>query len=498
MPEFFGENAWKQRGLGREFSKMITGMPEYLLGLPAVLYLLAGMQTVSLVRRVAASRLMPPQRVPTAARPQPLVKMIENSRLYVLHLYNGIVYFHCKYTMPLYSKIMKPKTIQRCLSLPSRSFFVFGPRGTGKSTWLNQVLPNLPRFDLLDSSVYLELSSGPHRLESLIGKRPANSWIVLDEIQKVPPLLNEVHRLMESKRWRFALCGSSARKLKRGGANLLAGRAITVNMEGFVSAELDDDFDIEFSTEFGTLPFVQTDRDNAAEILSAYVTTYLKEEIREEGLVRNVAPFVRFLSVAGQLNGQIVNGHNISREAAVPRMTVDAYFAILEDTLLAHFLPAWKPGLKVREIARPKFYWFDAGVARAAAGLLHDSTDRSWLGTALETLIYHELRVYNEVSRKLRLISYYRTPAGVEIDFIIETKKKQSRSKPHIVAIEVKLAEKWDQSWNKPMLDMQSQEGVVVDKMVGVYSGSRSYAFGDVEVMPIRVFLDALHKGRIF
>jgi predicted AAA+ superfamily ATPase len=215
-------------------------------------------------------------------------------------------------------------------------------------------------------------------------------------------------------------------------------------------------------------------------------------------LVRNVAPFVRFLSVVGQLNGQIVNGHNISREAAVPRMTVDSYFGILDDTLLAAFLQAWKPGLKVREISHPKFYWFDPGVARAAAGLLRDSVDRAWLGTALETLVFHELRVYNETSHKHRPISYYRTPAGVEIDFIIETKKKQARSKPHVVAIEVKLAEKWDQAWNKAMLDMQSQEGVIVDKMVGVYLGSHPYTFGDVAVMPLPTFLKAVYEGSIF
>ena len=148
-------------------------------------------------------------------------------------------------------------TISRLLKRPDRSFFLFGPRGTGKSTWLQQVLPEAFRLDLLDASLFLELSRDPHRLEALVGKRPARSWVALDEIQKVPALLDEVHRLMESRRWRFALCGSSARKLRRGGANLLAGRALTLSMESFSAAELGDEFDLDFALNWGQLPFVR-------------------------------------------------------------------------------------------------------------------------------------------------------------------------------------------------------------------------------------------------
>ncbi|MBM3878221.1 MAG: ATP-binding protein [Verrucomicrobia bacterium] len=388
--------------------------------------------------------------------------------------------------------------VPRLLNCPSRSFFLFGPRGTGKSTWLKQVLPDAPRMDLLDTALHLELCRAPHGLEALVGNRPANSWVVLDEIQKVPALLDEVHRLMESRRWRFALCGSSARRLRRGGANLLAGRALTLNMEGFCSAELARDFDAQFGLEWGTLPSVQTDREQGADILGAYVNTYLKEEIREEGLVRNVPPFLRFLSVAGQMNGQTINAQNIAREAAVPRSTVDTYFAILTDTLLGHFLPAWRPGLKVREVAHPKFYWFDPGVARAAAGWLRDPVDRLWQGTAFETLVFHELRVFNESSRKLRPLAYYRTSAGAEIDFVIETRKRQSAHPPHLVAVEVKLADKWNRSWEKSMRDLATQSGVQVDRMFGVYCGTRSYHFGEVEVLPVTQFLRCLHRGEVF
>lgn len=255
----------------------------------------------------------------------------------------------------------------RLLKCPGRSFYLFGPRGSGKSTWLRHVLPDALYLDLLDTSLYFELSREPHRLEALAGNLPEAAWIVLDEIQKIPALLDEVHRLIESCRWRFALCGSSARKLRRGGANLLAGRALTLNMESFSAHELGKEFNLSFAMDWGLLPFVQRESEQAADILSAYMNTYLKEEIREEGLVRQVPPFLRFLAIAGQLNGKVVNGQSIAREAGVARSTVDTYFSILSDTLLGHWLPSWRPGLKVREAAHPKFYWFDPSVARASA-----------------------------------------------------------------------------------------------------------------------------------
>jgi predicted AAA+ superfamily ATPase len=384
------------------------------------------------------------------------------------------------------------------LDIPDRSFFLFGPRGVGKTTWLRCVFSEAAYFDLLESSLFLELSQYPSRLGPMVGNRSENSWVVIDEIQKIPALLDEVHRLIENRGWRFALCGSSARKLRRGGTNLLGGRAVTRYLDAFSYKELEKAFDADFSLHWGALPYVQLDRENAADILSAYVNTYVKEEIKEEGVVRRLPPFLRFLNMAGQLNGQMINRLNISREAAVPRSTVDVYFSILEDTLLGHFLPAYRPNLKVREQTHPQFYWFDPGVARAAAGLLFDPIDRLWLGTALENLIYHELRVYNLTQNRNRPIFFYRSGSGTEIDFVIETRKRRPSSTARIVCLEVKLAEKWDRKWERPMRSMKAHKNIEVEKMVGIYTGQRTYYFNEINILPLKDFLDHLHHGEIF
>lgn len=388
--------------------------------------------------------------------------------------------------------------IVRLLTPPKGSFFLFGPRGVGKSTWLKDVFPQAAFFDLLEASLYLELSRHPGHLEAMASNLPETSWVVIDEIQKIPDLLDEVHRLMETRRWRFALCGSSARKLRRGGTNLLGGRAVTRHLEAFSSHELGQAFPLDFALEWGTLPYVQRQPEGAADILSSYVNTYIKEEIKEEGIVRNLPPFLRFLGIAGLLNGQVVNGQNIAREAGVPRSSVDVYFSILEDTLLGHFLPAYRPNAKVREQVHPKFFWFDPGVARAAGGLLFDPVDRLWKGTALETLIYHEIRVFNHTRNKNRTIAYYRTAGGSEIDFVIETRKRQASSKPHVVCIEVKLAETWQRKWEQPMRSLKSSDQIHVEKMLGVYTGRQGYHFDGLDVFPVLEFLKRLHAGEVF
>lgn len=386
----------------------------------------------------------------------------------------------------------------RLLTPPDRTFFLLGPRSVGKSTWLRRTFPAAPYFDLLKQSTYLEFARDPERLAALAGKLPAGSWIVIDEIQKLPALLDEVHRLIEGKKWRFALCGSSARKLRRGGVNLLGGRAVNRTMGPFCSAELGADFQPDQALQWGMLPSVVGSPADAADLLDAYVNTYLKEEIKEEGLIRSLPPFLRFLQIAGMMNGQVVNALNISREAAVPRATVDTYFSILEETLLGHFLSPYRSGLKVREKAHKKFYWFDAGVARAAAGLLRDPADRIWLGYSLETLIYHELRTYNQASAKHRPIWFYPLSDTEEVDFLVETRKGRPGSPAKAVCLEVRLSEKWDWSWEKPMRRLATNPKIRIERSIGIYLGTRAYAFEGVDVMPVREFLAELHQGRIF
>lgn len=393
---------------------------------------------------------------------------------------------------------MKAKPIDRLLELPDMPLFLFGARGTGKSTWLHQTLKDAIHLDLLDTSLELELTAAPHRLEAIIGAPSPEQWIVLDEVQKVPALLSEVHRLLEDKGWRFVLCGSSARKLKREGSDLLAGRALTLPMEPFSAAELGDRFNLEYALNWGLLPVVHARPELEAEVLSAYVDTYLREEIKQEGAVRNFAPFIRFLTVAGMLNGQVLNTENVAREAHVPRTTVDGYFELLVDTLLGFFLPAYRPGLKVRETAHPKFYWLDPGIARGCANLLRDPLASDWRGSALESLIFHELRVRNATANLHRPLAYYRTAAGAEIDFVIETRKRQPSVSPQIVCIEVKHAEHWQRKWERPMRDMAADDRIEVKRMIGVYRGNRRYHFDGLDVLPVDAFLEELHSGLVF
>jgi predicted AAA+ superfamily ATPase len=394
--------------------------------------------------------------------------------------------------------IMEPGTFARLFRIPTRSFFLFGPRGVGKTWLLGHQLGDANVLDLLDTSLQLELAKDPHSLEARVRARPKAAWIWIDEVQKVPALLDEVHRLMESAGWRFALSGSSARKLLRQGADLLAGRASTKRLEGLSFKELGPAFDLNHALEWGTLPLVVREADQAREILTSYFHTYIREEVREEGLVRKIEPFLRFLDIAGLLNGQQLNAENVARESGVPRKSVVSYFSILEDTLMGYRLPAYQPQAKVREQAHPKFYWFDSGVARAAANLLHQPVDATWRGTALETMIFHELRVYHRFVQTERPIAYYRTGSGVEVDFIVELERGTPARQALVVCLEVKHAKRWDRRWEAPMLALKDSGKVRIERMLGVYLGETPYRFGQVEVLPLPDFLEALFAGRLF
>jgi uncharacterized protein len=248
----------------------------------------------------------------------------------------------------------------RVASPPGGSFLLFGPRGTGKSTWLRQHFAEAVWYDLLDSREALRLERDPGALFRELSACEPGTWVVLDEVQKVPAILDEVHRLIEERGLRFVLCGSSARKLKRGGANLLAGRAVVERMFPLVSAEVGEEFVAENVMRFGTLPMVIGHADPAG-FLEAYATTYLNEEIRAEALARNVGAFSRFLEVAARQNGQVTNVTGIARDAGVGRTTVQNYFEILQDTLIGEWLHPWKLKRSNKQVGHPKFYLFDPG-----------------------------------------------------------------------------------------------------------------------------------------
>jgi uncharacterized protein len=389
-------------------------------------------------------------------------------------------------------------TWSRRLQPPERTFFLFGPRGVGKSTWLKHHFASAITLDLLRSDLFLDLTRHPETLEARIGRAAKGAWVCLDEVQRVPTLLNEVHRLIEDRKLRFALSGSSARKLKRGGANLLGGRALTLRMAPPVSAELRDQFDLEQTLLWGSLPLVVQSRDQASALLRSYVHTYLREEILEEGLIRKLDSFSRFLEIAGLVNGQVCNLGNIAREAAVPRASVDVYFSILEDTLLGQWLTPYRPGARIRELGHPKFYWFDAGVARAAAGLSDEPVDNAWKGFSLETMLLHEMQVFNESSEKHRPIHYWRTGAGVEVDFVVETSRKTTSKKAEVVLIEAKLAKKWDRRWESGARALASSNTVICKRMIGVYTGRETLTFDGFDVLPVAEFLRLLHAGSVF
>jgi len=376
----------------------------------------------------------------------------------------------------------------RILKLPSRSFFLFGPRGTGKTTWLRQVLPHARWYDLLHSEVYVRLLAEPAQFRREVEGLPGG-WVVVDEVQRVPALLNEVQSLIvrEPRRWRFALCGSSARKLKRLDANLLAGRVINRAFFPLAHSELGAEPPADEVLRLGLLPGVRDELDQAEAILEAYAANYLREEIQQEALAKDLASFARFLRVAALLNGQVVNVAGIARDSAVARPTVQRYFDVLADTLVGVWLPAWQPRVKVREQAHPKFYFFDCGAARAAAGRVRAPLHELERGPLLETWLLHELRAYLAFNDGGGELSYYRTPSGVEVDFVWT-------GPTYAVAIEVKASPTWRRSHGDALRELVERK--VVQRALGVYEGEHAQREGVVEVLPVRLFLHQL--GDIF
>lgn len=392
---------------------------------------------------------------------------------------------------------MKRLLLRRNLTLPKKSFLLFGPRGTGKSTLINQTVENAYLINLLKSSQYLPLSQNPSLLRDWLGHLKPGDWVIIDEVQKIPLLLDEVHALYEEKGLHFALTGSSARKLKRGGANLLAGRALQNYLFPMTYTEYQTVSNINEVIDWGSLPGVIMDKVNRIETLSTYVESYLKQELIEEGLLRKLDPFVRFLRVAGLYNAQVLNVENIARESHVGRTTVDKYFEILEDTLLGFRLPAIQLGLQTKESKHPKFYFFDSGVARASAGLIYEEIDNTWRGHAFETYVLHELRAYNHYNKKNKDLFYYKVTGGVEIDVLIETNKKTLSKKQELTALEIKYSKKWDKRWSAQLLQFKKEDKRIT-QLCGIYRGQEILTHDQVTVYPIEVFLKKMNEGLIF
>lgn len=299
----------------------------------------------------------------------------------------------------------------------SKSFFLFGPRGTGKSTWARSVFPDALYIDLLEAEKFTSLTANPQRLSDFVPPG-FTGWVVLDEIQKIPALLDEVHRLIESRGLKFVLTGSSARKLRRRGVNLLAGRALTLEMHPLTASELGKDFSLEQSWRYGHLPAVFSEPDPTA-FLKSYVQTYMREEVIQEGLTRNIGGFARFLETASFSQGSVLNISDVARECAVERKVVEGYFQILEDILLAARVPVFSRKAKRRLAAHPKFYFFDAGVFRAIRPRGPLDLPEEIDGAALETLVYQELRATNAALGLGYAIHYWRTAVGREVDFVL-------------------------------------------------------------------------------
>ena len=298
---------------------------------------------------------------------------------------------------------------------------MFGPRGTGKTEWLKSNLPDALYFDLLKARWRNLFLANPHELEKLI---PAGfqHWIILDEVQKVPSILDEVHRLIETYHYPFILTGSSARKLKQKNVNLLAGRARTYHLYPLIATELGKAFDLKKYLIQGGLPEAYLSKD-AHEFLQSYISTYLYEEIMQESLIRNLESFARFLQSASLSQGSVLNMSAVARDCAVKQKTVVSYFSILEDLLMSFHLPAFTRRAKRRLIQHPKFYLFDVGVYRAVRprGLLDNPEEID--GAAIETLFLQHLRAINDYFRLGYQISYWRTNDGKEVDFILYGEK---------------------------------------------------------------------------
>jgi predicted AAA+ superfamily ATPase len=381
----------------------------------------------------------------------------------------------------MYNRSLKPQ---------NHSFFLFGPRATGKTTWLRGAVKAQLWVNLLLDEELIPLLTSQAQFRAQVEALPAGSWVVIDEVQKAPNLLNHVHDIISLRgdEIQFALSGSSARKLRRLDVNLLAGRVLQRNFFPLTFSELGSDYSAESAMSIGLLPGIVSRPAIAGEMLEAYVATYLKEEIRQEALVKDIASFTRFLRVVSILNGQVISLSNVARDAGAARTTVERYFEILVDTLVATLVPAWQPRAKVREIAQPKFYLFDCGVVRALQGIAGQQPRDYELGALLETLILHELRAAISYRNLGGDIYHWRTSGGSEIDFIWQRGEIS-------IGIEVKNSSTWRSDFGKAMRPLLNENKL--SRGIVIYRGKHPTLDKGVEGLPLEVFLSRLWGGDI-
>ncbi len=377
------------------------------------------------------------------------------------------------------------KRLQKLTGLGQESCFLWGPRQTGKSTLLKTLFPNSPYYDLLLAGEFQRLSRNPSLLrEELLTMKLKNKPVIIDEVQKIPTLLDEIQWLIVNKKISFILCGSSARKLKRSGANLLGGRALRYELFPLVSKEIPD-FDLVKALNNGLLPRHYL-AANSTKMLEAYIGDYLKEEIAAEALTRNVPAFARFLEVAAFSNGEVVNYNNIAQECGISAVTVKEYFQILFDTLVGFTVPSYRKKPKRRVIQAPKFYYFDIGIANFLLKRGEIASGNEIFGRAFEHFIFQEILAHSHYSDHDYTISYWRTSSGLEVDFILGE---------HKVALEVKGVTEVQPHHLKGLKAFQ--EEYEPKKSIIVSLDQKPRVTGGINILPVGNFLDLLWAGKI-
>lgn len=370
------------------------------------------------------------------------------------------------------------RTLDLDAMLTQKSHFLLGPRQTGKTYLIKKTLPQDAFYNLLDSTTFLNLSREPGRLAQELPRNTKR--VVIDEIQRLPELLNEVHNLIEERGIHFLLTGSSARKLRQGGVNLLGGRARTRRLHPLTRPELGMYFRLEKALQNGTLPSIYFSADASAD-LEAYAGSYLQQEIVAEGATRNIPAFSRFLRVAALCNGTIVNFTEVASDAQVPRTTVYEYFEILKDTLVLHELPPWKKSHNRKPLASSKYYFFDVGVVSALQGRPFKSRTPEF-GQALETYLMHELTAYKEY-QKGESLSFWRSTSGYEVDFVLGDH----------TAIEVKAKSNLSKRDFRSLRALSEEDPI--QRLVCVCLEPRPRWVDSIEVLPVNDFLDKLWSG---